>query len=466
MDAPPIWITFLHNYMAGLLMPWLGLLLINIRPQMKKLCMVALVYAILGVLLRTFLNLSYDISFLSQVLILIILVMVIFHLGAIKSIIATVFGITVLLLGETISTIIIVNLFGGAIVASNDSIRLIVPLPQIMMTLIIIYFCTRFEFHLFNFKPIKQEPIVSFESKRTKTIAILVLILLVVIFVQIVFNIFVINESFGLLQAVPLAISGTISAIILILGVLAMGLLIRQLVELTQKESQYHAQAMYIDTLDELYTAVRSERHDIINHLQTIYGFNQLGYTEEVQNYLSELLGGNILSNEFIVTGTPGLTALFYIKSGIARTNEIEFHVAVDQQIENLKVSPYELNNILGNLINNAFDAVMLCENKQRIVNVYVGADDYNYVFKVSNYGYINEDTKQNILKKGFSTKNGEHSGLGLHICQSLARKYGGCLEIRNSDEHMVEFSVLFPRNLEKGDLHEFAGQKNSSFTG
>ncbi|MDD3363464.1 MAG: GHKL domain-containing protein [Syntrophomonas sp.] len=428
----------------------------------------ALVYAILGVLLRSIIKLPDDSSFLIQILLLAVMVMFVFCLGPVKSIMATVFGLIVMALGEVIFSIIIINLFGPTIIKStNPLILLIVPLPQIIMTLIIIYLCIRFEFHLFDLKPIEQEPIATFESKRIKTITILVLVLLVVIFVQIAFSASVINKAFAVSKALPLPMMGIISTFILVIGVLAMGLLIRQLVELTQKESQYHAQAIYINTLDELYTAVRSERHDIINHLQTIYGFNQLGYTEEVQKYLSELLGGNILSNKFIVTGTPGLTALFYIKSGIARTNDIEFKVAVDQQIDNLKVSPYELNNIIGNLINNAFDAVMPLENEQKIVNVYIGADDDNYVIKVSNYGYISDQTKQNIMKKGFSTKKAkEHSGLGLHICNTLAQKYGGSIKIENIDDHMVEISALFPANAIKGDLNEFASQKTGSFTG
>ena len=146
LETTAICLTFLHNYIAGLLMPWLGLLLINIKPQIKKICMVALVYAILGVLLRSVINLSYDMSFLIQILMLIMLVMVIFHLGPVKSIIATVFGTIVLALGEIVFTIIIMNLFGLAVETStNPLILLIIPLPQIMMTSIIIYLCIKFD---------------------------------------------------------------------------------------------------------------------------------------------------------------------------------------------------------------------------------------------------------------------------------------------------------------------------------
>jgi two-component system sensor histidine kinase DctS len=117
-------------------------------------------------------------------------------------------------------------------------------------------------------------------------------------------------------------------------------------------------------------------------------------------------------------------------------------------------------------LINNAYDAVMSLDSSERLVKVYIGSNDEHYIFKVSNYGYIEDDITQNMLRKGFSTKKGNHSGLGLHICHKLALKYGGKLDISNSDKHMVEISVYFPRVREKGDLHESAGQKNSSFAG
>lgn len=377
--------------------------------------------------------------------------MVIFHLGPIKSTIAAVLGTMILALGEVVFSIIYIKLFGASIITSSSIIiRMILPIPQIVIALSIIYLFNKYNLYLFNFKTIDRDSLKTFESKRIKKISVLILILLVVLFTQIALNIFVVNASFIMLKSIPLPKMGMISTVFLILGVTAMALLIKQLFELTQKESQYYAQALYIDTLDELYTAVRSERHDIINHLQTIYGFSQLGYTEEVQDYINDLLGGNILSNEFINTGTPGLTALFYIKSGIARTNEIKFRVTVEKKIENLRISSYELNNILGNLINNAFDAVMQLENSQRDVNVYIGADDNKYIFTVSNYGHIDEDAKLKIMKKGFSTKKGEHAGLGLHICKNVVEKYDGNLEIKNSDNHMVEFSVLFPRHIEK----------------
>jgi sensor histidine kinase regulating citrate/malate metabolism len=274
----------------------------------------------------------------------------------------------------------------------------------------------------------------------------------------------VINAELSIFKSIPLNTIALISILSLIMGVIAVGVLIINLFELTKKEIQYQSQAVYIETVDELYSAIRCERHDIINHLQVIYGFTKMGCLEEVQDYLAELLGGNILSNELVITGSPGLTALFFIKSGIAKGNKIQFHVTVDKRIEKMKLSPYEINNILGNLINNAFDAVMSLEINQRIVNVSMGEKEHYYIFKVANYGSLSTDAARKIFEKGYSTKKDGHAGLGLYIVQGLVKKYGGRMEVNNLEDNMLEFSIFLPISSEKEVLHEFTSQKNGSF--
>lgn len=468
MYTSPIWIVFIHNFAAGFLMTWLGLLLINIRIKIYKIGIAGLCYGTIAILLRNNIGLSFDISFILQLLALVVVIVLISNIGFPKSLLATVFGTVVLSSGEVVFTPLFLQLSGITIreLMNSEILTLLVPVPQISLTLSIIWLCTKKKFYLFDFNETGIASVVVSRNKRNCTISGLVLIQLIVILVQITFNVLAINQEYTIFQGFPLSTIGYLSSSILFVGVISMIFLIKQLVELIETESQYQAQSVYIETIDELYTAIRSERHDILNHLQTIYGFNQLGYTNEVGNYLNELLGGNVLSNDFIVTGTPGLTALLYIKSSVAKSNEIEFKVNVNQPIDNLKVSPYELNTILGNLINNAFDAVQTLEIDQRIVNIDMGADDDYYVFRVSNYGYIDDDLKEKIMKKGFSTKKGEHSGLGLHICKTLIKKYGGHMEIENGDDHMVHFTVFFVKNQESGKVNEFASQKNSPFAG
>lgn len=447
LDLVPAWILFMHSFIAGGVMSWLGLLLVNIRPTIKQVCVVGVCYAAYSTVLRYFLMLPLDISFLLQIPLLLILVMLISRLGLIKSAVATVLGTIVLFAGEVVFALVLLKgLEVNPAASGNILVFLLTPLPQVVLTSILIYLCIRFNFHLFDFTEVDREPAAAHKRKRVQTILALISILLLVTVGQLIFSISVLNQEFVLFKSLSLSTIGMFSTIVLILGFAVIVLLTLQLVELIQKESEHQMQTLYIETLEDLYTAVRSERHDLINHFQTIYGFNQLGYNREIKEYLDELLESSILSNRLIDTGVPGLTALIYIKSGIARGQGINVNVIVHKQIDNLVVPPYELNTILGNLVNNAFDAVMSLDASQKTVNVYIGSQEDNFVFTVSNYGYLSEQTMDNIMRKGFTTKKEEaHSGLGLYTCSQLCQKYGGRLQVRNTDDHMVEFSVFIP---------------------
>lgn len=462
------WVIFLHSFIAGFLMIWIGLLLVNIRTRIYKLCIAGLLYAIIATYFRYIVGLTFDISFLMQILFILLILMVYFNLGPIKSFVATFLGVIVLLAGEAVFTPIVLKLSGISIqeIMNSKILVFFIPLPQIILTLIIIYICSKYDFHLFNFNESREITQSVSRHRRIKIITSLVIIQFSVILVQLAFSVLVINNTYSIFKGISLTTIGYISGAVQILGVISMLFLIINLLELTKKESQYETQSAYIETLDELFTTVRSERHDIINHLQTIYGFNQLGYTSEVQNYLDELLEGSILSNEFIVTGHPALTALIYIKSGVARSNDIKFQVVVEEKIDTLGIPSFEINNILGNLINNALDAAMLLDKDKRIVNINIGTDSNHYIFKVSNHGHIKDDLIQKITQKGFSVKGGDHLGLGLYICKTLIKKYGGYMDIVNTDNQMIEFSVFFPKDKQKGECDESIGPETGSFVG
>lgn len=467
MFKTPNAILLIHSFISAFLITWLGMLLINYRPAIKKLFIVGFIYSIFSVLLRGILNISFDISFIIQIILLLVLVLSLFKFTLIKAFLATFFGTIVLAVGEAVFLPLILKISGFSLqqLMTDSLLTLLIPLPQIIMISIFIFLCSRYGFYLIDLRECRYL-IDEQRFNRNRTVGLLVLLLLTVILEQILFNIFIVNNEYSVFHGSSIKMLSYISSGILIIGVFVTALLLIQLIKLVKTDSQFEAQSKYIEALDEMYTAIRSERHDIINHLQTIYGFNQLGYTNEVQKYLSEMLGESILSNDFVITGTPGLTALLYIKSNIAKEQDIAFHVSVNEQIIDINIPPYELNTILGNLINNAFDAVMNYEQSKRVTNVDIEAENNHYIFKVSNYGHIDDSLMRRILKKGYTTKEGDHSGLGLHICNLLIKKYNGHLEIINGDNQMVQFIVRFPRNLEKRRENELSGQKAGAFAG
>lgn len=175
-------------------------------------------------------------------------------------------------------------------------------------------------------------------------------------------------------------------------------------------------------------------------------------------------MGDIIISQHHAVQGNPGLSALFYIKSGIATSQGIQLSFEIESSVSHIAVPSYELNRIIGNLINNAFDAATNLERENQWVNVTIYEQEGNYIFKVSNYGNIDQQTAQNIFSRGYTTKQGSHSGMGLYIISQLVQKYGGEIMLQ-CKESAVEFIVTLPKAKPGREIDALLGSKDSPKT-
>lgn len=455
MSQNYLWILFIHGFATGTLCTWLGLLLVNIRPHIRKVLFIGLCYAIMNTFVRS-IDFNMSIQFSILTFLLIIIVMLSWNLSFIKSMVAVILGTIVMALGEivTTSSIVYITHITYAYEQAHPVVQLIMPVPQVIFTLIIIYLCWKTRRHVFDFSNIDYSiP----NEKRVKVIVALASTMLLLLLVQLAFNI-----SFGFSSIYYLLHMSTefwivSSTVTMISAFIIMILIIQQLFILLSKESKYITQTAYIQTLDELYTATSAESHDRINHLQTLYGFVQLGNLEETRGYLEELIGEIVVSRNYLATGHPALSALFYIKSGLATSRGIQLDITTETRVENLDIPPHELNRILGNLINNAFDQVAALPKEERKVLINITKSDRKYQIRIANCGNLNVETRKKIFDRGFSTKQGEHHGLGLYIVWQLVEKYRGQVEVDNR-EGMVVFTVCLPESTQRSDAIEQLG--------
>lgn len=96
-------------------------------------------------------------------------------------------------------------------------------------------------------------------------------------------------------------------------------------------------------------------------------------------------------------------------------------------------------------------------------VSVYVCEQEGNYIFKVSNGGNIDLQTAQNIFLRGYTTKQGSHSGMGLYIVAQLVQKYGGKMLQRK--DGVLEFIVTLPKSKLGREIDALSGSKVSPKT-
>lgn len=101
----------------------------------------------------------------------------------------------------------------------------------------------------------------------------------------------------------------------------------------------------------------------------------------------------------------------------------------------NLNFAPIDITSLFMNLLTNAFEATVKCDNEQ-YVNVKINAQsDFLYISIENSYnGEVN--IENNVLK---STKtNKEQHGFGTQIITDIVAKYGGKLSFENHANKFV----------------------------
>ncbi|WP_207953160.1 sensor histidine kinase [Paenibacillus agricola] len=207
-------------------------------------------------------------------------------------------------------------------------------------------------------------------------------------------------------------------------------------------------QEAYVGNIETLFQSVREQRHDFINHIQTIHAFLALKHYDDLQKYTNDLVGEIRVINELININDPALIALMQAKITQAESLDILCEYEF-KHMDELRLSPIratDIVKILSNLIDNAFDAVMEIEHENRIVEVMGSIYNNQVQFIVRNTGpEIPEALRIKMFESGFSTKSGGgNSGLGLHIVKQLVIRYKGSIQVM-SEEGSTEFIVLIP---------------------
>jgi signal transduction histidine kinase len=207
-------------------------------------------------------------------------------------------------------------------------------------------------------------------------------------------------------------------------------------------------QAAYVGNIETLFQSVREQRHDFINHIQTIHAFLTLKHYDALQNYTNDLVGEIRVVNELINIKDPALIALMQAK--LTQAEALDILCEYDfKHMEQLNLSPIratDIVKILSNLIDNAFDAVMEIEEKDRIVEVTGSVYNNQLQFLVRNKGpAIPPVLHGKMFESGFSTKpRGKNSGLGLHIVKQLVTRYKGTIQVK-CENGSTAFIVLIP---------------------
>ncbi|HCH3991513.1 ATP-binding protein [Vibrio parahaemolyticus] len=219
--------------------------------------------------------------------------------------------------------------------------------------------------------------------------------------------------------------------------------------ELTEQLSQTKE---YADLL-------RSQTHEHRNKLNTISGLVQMGELEAVQKLIGQETAHYQAMIEFLrdTIKDPLIAGMLLGKTERARELGLQLVVEEGSRLEPLSewLNSEDLVTILGNLIDNAFDATLsVIRNESNVAserrNIEVSVSDYGneVILEVSDHGcgLPEKIEPQTLFKKGISTKSRQNRGVGLHLVNQLATRYHGHVEMLPNTEHGTRITVYLPK--------------------
>jgi len=214
----------------------------------------------------------------------------------------------------------------------------------------------------------------------------------------------------------------------------------------SKKETELKALECHLRDIEELIKTFRAERHANIQNMQTIQSLAFLGKYADLKQYLNKIVGNYRSVEKVLRLGDMALTALVNVKIEMMQRNNIDFEVKYSGLgIYNTKLDSFELSTVVGNVIDNAIEAVMERQS-DRIIYFEVDENPKSYMVKISNNGPpIKEADFKKIYDAGYSTKHKDTRGFGLYIVKKIMDKYNGTIQL-NSDEKLTSFTLFIPR--------------------
>lgn len=195
--------------------------------------------------------------------------------------------------------------------------------------------------------------------------------------------------------------------------------------------------------LEDLNNTLRAQRHDFTNHLQVVGSLIEMGEYQEAAAYIDRIYGDvNVVGNA-LRTASPAVNALLKIKLAESEKRGVSTELSIKSNWADLSAKGWEMCRVLGNLIDNALDALQ--KTPEPYLYIALSEDERNYRFVVENNGpMIPDEIGLRIFQPGFTTKGSER-GMGLAIVQEILTEHGGGIVMR-SDRMRTTFEGWIKR--------------------
>ncbi len=183
--------------------------------------------------------------------------------------------------------------------------------------------------------------------------------------------------------------------------------------------------------MSEAQQKIRFMRHDLRKHLNRIRGLVEEGCIEDIPKYLDMMEESVIIKREFCKTGNSDVDSMINYELTIAYEFGTEIFCDIDLP-DQLNVTSFDMTVILGNILDNAVEALRQSEKKVLIITIKF------------NKGIIRIDIENSYNSKFKRKTDGREHGIGLLSVTNTIEKYHGSLKTFPEGDKYHTTVVLF----------------------
>lgn len=189
--------------------------------------------------------------------------------------------------------------------------------------------------------------------------------------------------------------------------------------------------------LRRLVRALREQTHEHANRLHAVSGLLALGEVQEAKDFLHVLESAHVAIRETLDArvGVPTVAGLVLAEALVASQRGIRLAVDERTRLHRLPavLGDTQIVTLLGNLLDNAFDAVADMPPERREVTLRIDDRGGAMDMWVSDRGPGLPADRRALFRAGMTTKNG-HEGIGLSLVRDTVAAAMGTVEVACGD--------------------------------
>ncbi|WP_432407823.1 DcuS/MalK family sensor histidine kinase [Wukongibacter sp. M2B1] len=196
--------------------------------------------------------------------------------------------------------------------------------------------------------------------------------------------------------------------------------------------------------------SLRANTHEFLNKLHVILGLLHIGEIEDAKKYIVNVTERQQQILSMIIKRIKDATVAGLILGKFSRAKELGIKIEVDEatnlNCNHKNISSNALITIIGNVLENAFEAVSRINKDEKIVSLRIEEMKDRIEIEIGDNGIgIEEINLEQIYQRGYTTK-AESQGVGLDTVKKTVEMLNGEINVSSYLNKGTTFKIILPK--------------------